>query len=441
MRAHLITNRGQSLLSLTFGVALAAFAMFAMMQVSILFLKSQNDVTAALDLDQRIMITLSALESANGCQTHFQGVRIDPASQANAMALTLFGKGAAPIVAPNLGLNGGDITESSIKVTSVDQGGERYFATWHIVFTKKEGTYTGAPVLERNIPLWIVLTGATGNKVISDCGVSTLSGTAALPPTNCAVVHTANSKNFSVGWTGGKGNGGAGGCKIQYYKNSSTWVDLPGSSENCDADLDRTSGPAVRTLPADGWNGSWNSVSPILRLVSSTSRTYMCTLGVVTCTSVATPTSGHTTSIDENCNGFWDDEYPPSGFWSTHPVNTRGMMLGWNTAGSFNGGPNGCRFEYRDSAHVWRTLGLGNCDSVLQPAVNNFFFPTTTGWYGANWSSVPVRVVRVSDSAVLNNYPGMQCSSTNGSVIPTPDKDEDCNNNWDNVTYSPLRYR
>ncbi len=112
-----------------------------------------------------------------------------------------------------------------------------------------------------------------------------------------------------MSWTAGSGNGGAGGCTIQYQKSDGTWANVASPiSVNCDA----PGGLAgTITLPGDGWyGGTWNSVAT--RLVRNSDGSVMCTLGKLTCNSMAgSPTP--TPMIDEDCNNQWDNiVVPPS---------------------------------------------------------------------------------------------------------------------------------
>lgn len=122
-------------------------------------------------------------------------------------------------------------------------------------------------------------------------------------PSSLSITHSSRSKSFTVSWTAGTGNGGSGGCSIQYLKSNSTWAAVASpSTVNCDA-----AGSAVGTvtLPGDGWYGaSWSSVQ--VRLIRNSDNSVMGTLGSLSCTSTS-GASSNTPSIDENCNNNWDD--------------------------------------------------------------------------------------------------------------------------------------
>lgn len=120
------------------------------------------------------------------------------------------------------------------------------------------------------------------------------------PPTGLSLTHSSRTKTFTVSWNAGIGNGGTGGCKIQFLKSNAIWTDL--LSVNCDS-----AGSSVGTvsLPGDGWYGaSWSNVS--IRLIRVSDSTAIGTLGSLSCTTIASsPTS--TPNIDEDCNGAWDN--------------------------------------------------------------------------------------------------------------------------------------
>ncbi len=120
-------------------------------------------------------------------------------------------------------------------------------------------------------------------------------------PSDLVLSHTDRSKSFSVSWTAGMGNGGAGGCKLQFYTGS-TWTDITsGVDVNCDAD----SSSASYALNADGWKSSWNGTQ--IRLLRKSD---LAVVGTFSETLACTTTSGsesQTPLIDEDCNGYWDN--------------------------------------------------------------------------------------------------------------------------------------
>lgn len=118
-------------------------------------------------------------------------------------------------------------------------------------------------------------------------------------PTSLTLSHTANSKTFTFSWTAGVGNGGS--CKLQYFKNGTTWTDISALTYNCDT----TIWSQLVTLPADGWNTNWSSIS--VRVIRTSDSLAMGTFPQnLTCSAVGASASS-TPNVDENCNGTWDD--------------------------------------------------------------------------------------------------------------------------------------
>jgi hypothetical protein len=120
-------------------------------------------------------------------------------------------------------------------------------------------------------------------------------------PSNLILSQVTRSRSFTVSWTAGTGNGGASGCKLQFYTGSG-WSDITSAANvNCDAD----SASAPFTLNGDGWKPNWNGTQVRLLRKSDSS-----TMGVspapLSCVNVpgsATPTP----TIDEDCDGYWDN--------------------------------------------------------------------------------------------------------------------------------------
>lgn len=131
--------------------------------------------------------------------------------------------------------------------------------------------------------------------------MATFYGVPDAPPTALSLTHTAGNRGFTVSWTGGRGNGGATGCTVEVQLASLAWTSR--GSVNCDAD---TVNQAM-TLPvtADWYGGGWSTVPA--RLVRSRDGLVFGTFPTsLTCapraaSSTATPT------IDEDCDGTWDD--------------------------------------------------------------------------------------------------------------------------------------
>ncbi len=128
-------------------------------------------------------------------------------------------------------------------------------------------------------------------------------------PTGLSLTHTPNSKSFTVNWAAGSGNGGVGGCTLEYQKANSIWVKITTpATVNCDA---AGSAAGSITLPGDSWfGGNWSNVP--VRLVQVSNSSVIGSLGNLTCTS-KTGSSLKTPTVDEDCNNAWDNSKLTSG--------------------------------------------------------------------------------------------------------------------------------
>ncbi len=124
-------------------------------------------------------------------------------------------------------------------------------------------------------------------------------------PTNLSLTHNVRAKTFTVSWTAGIGNGGSGGCRLEYRKNDGSWVTVGSpATVNCDS---AGSGVGVVGLPDSNWlgSGSWSSLN--VRLVRATDGSVQGTFPqTLNCLAVG-GSSVSTPSIDEDCNGAWDN--------------------------------------------------------------------------------------------------------------------------------------
>ncbi len=119
-------------------------------------------------------------------------------------------------------------------------------------------------------------------------------------PTNLILSHSSRSKNFTFSWNAGSGNGGS--CKLQYYKNGTTWTDISSTIYNCDTNLSNIN----VTLPNDWWY-SWNWNGTQIQVVRTNDGKVLWTFPqTLNCTAVWASSSS-TPSIDEDCNGVWDN--------------------------------------------------------------------------------------------------------------------------------------
>ncbi len=120
-------------------------------------------------------------------------------------------------------------------------------------------------------------------------------------PSSLVLSHSDRNRSISVSWTAGSGNGGASGCKLQFYTGSG-WSDITAATNlNCDAN----STSASYNLNASGWKSNWNATQ--VRLVRKSDSSLM---GVFAQTLSCSTTSGSSSStplIDEDCNGEWDN--------------------------------------------------------------------------------------------------------------------------------------
>jgi hypothetical protein len=122
------------------------------------------------------------------------------------------------------------------------------------------------------------------------------------PPTGLSLTHSANSKNFWFSWTAGSGNGGAGGCRLQYYQNASTWTNISGTF-NCDANQSNV----FVSLPGDNWTNNFNATGVNIRIQRISDSSALGTFSEkLLCYSTGS-SSSPTPTYDENCNGVWDD--------------------------------------------------------------------------------------------------------------------------------------
>jgi hypothetical protein len=130
-------------------------------------------------------------------------------------------------------------------------------------------------------------------------------------PTNLSLLHVTRSNTFTFSWTAGSGNGGS--CKLQYYKNATTWTDISATTYNCDTTLLNQS----VTLPTDGWyTGNWNGAQ--IRTIRTSDSIALGTFPQTLLCAVTSGSVSSTPSIDEDCNGAWDNNtYINNPGWST----------------------------------------------------------------------------------------------------------------------------
>lgn len=119
-------------------------------------------------------------------------------------------------------------------------------------------------------------------------------------PSNLNLSHSTRSKTFTFSWTAWSWNWWS--CKLQYYKNWTTWTDISTTTYNCDSNLSNQ----LVNLPWDWWN-SWNWNWMQIRIIRTNDSTVVGTFAQnLTCNSVS-GSSSSTPNIDEDCNGSWDN--------------------------------------------------------------------------------------------------------------------------------------
>jgi hypothetical protein len=119
----------------------------------------------------------------------------------------------------------------------------------------------------------------------------------------------------------------------------------------------------------------------------------------------------------------------PSMLSLTHTANARGFTVSWS-GGRSNGGNNGCAIQVQLFDGSWSSVTSGNCDA--DTSARAVTLPLAANWYGSAWSSIPVRLMRVSDQAVIGTFTTrLTCSMRASSSTATPTIDEDCDSDWD----------
>lgn len=461
-----LNRRGDVFLQAVISLSIILLGIVAMMEVLNQSNRTAQSNLANQDFSLRLSNVSLVMGTTTSCSGQLHGIPFNmTAGTLNNVTVNMPTTGA-PLISPNLDLPSYKVTQSAATVVSGDLGAGRYLASLKVQATKKEGKYLGAQVLNREIPFYVTFYSNGGVNSIDTCTSSVSGGTpSGVPPTNCHLSQAAGHRDLTVSWTAGSGNGGAGGCKLQYFKNNTTWTDVPGSSENCDANAVNL----ARNLPPDGsgWNGSWSGASIPMRLANNLGS--VCDfIEPITCTVVAMPTSA-TPNIDEDCNGVWNNELPPSNLVLTHTPNNQVFTFSW-TGGSGNGGAAGCHLERQVIATTqvtilngmtqgptsagWLRLNNGggdyNCDQTLSTVsqieveirgleYGSDLYVTDGAWSNAGHSPMSVRIVRNSDNAVIGTFPQqLTCNPGSGAVNPTTNFDEDCNGIWNEFRWGGM---
>lgn len=187
---------------------------------------------------------------------------------------------------------------------------------------------------------------------------------------------------------------------------------------------------SLATAPDGGFTSQLTFTDPALSGIIASSMTSGLS-GVQTFTATALPAERFSGFIATFYGGA---QVAPTGLSLAHSANSRGFTVSW-TAGRGNGGATGCAVQYQSFAGTWTTLLSTNCDTgALARAVN---LPAAANWYGGAWSSVQVRLLRLSDAVVLGTFTtNLTCGPRGASTSPTPSLDENCDSTWDDHTCS-----
>ncbi len=144
----------------------------------------------------------------------------------------------------------------------------------------------------------------------------------AAAPTNLSLSHVDNTQSLTVSWTGGHGNGGVNGCMLEYQ-------DIDNSLHPfARVDCDQTVSNLPVSLPStDGWVQTWASPRGVdlVRWDHNIQGYFSQALGCTPRAGSPTPTP----TIDENCNGIWDDSVCTSVDWVLEQVLSPSFNACW----------------------------------------------------------------------------------------------------------------
>ncbi len=150
------------------------------------------------------------------------------------------------------------------------------------------------------------LTAVTANIAVGDKTDVWSVTTNQVDPTNLVLTHTANRNTFTISWTAGLNNGGAGGCKLQFMDQNvtGTWKDITGAAAtlNCDAALSSQ----TITLP-ESFTSSWSGTHQVRIFVNNSGLSGGTFPTALSCTVTAGSYNSATATIDEDCNGAFDN--------------------------------------------------------------------------------------------------------------------------------------
>lgn len=135
------------------------------------------------------------------------------------------------------------------------------------------------------------------------------------PLTGVVVNHASNQRAYTVSWTGGVGHGGPGGCVMMHETMGGTWT-----THSAGLDCDSDAGQLSVSLPstATWYGGSWSAVS--LRVSRVDDNAVLATLPLVLGCSPMGGSSISTPTVDEDCDGDWNDKTCAVWSWTSSTV-------------------------------------------------------------------------------------------------------------------------
>lgn len=113
-----------------------------------------------------------------------------------------------------------------------------------------------------------------------------------------------------------------------------------------------------------------------------------------------------------------------------HTSSTKNFSFSWiPTESVWN-----CKLQYLKDGTDWTDVnGINyNCDLAI---TNQDVILPWNGWNTVSWNSIPVRLIKVSNSSILWTFwTTLNCSTSTWSLVATPTIDEDCDWVWDNYS-------
>lgn len=262
---------------------------------------------------------------------------------------------------------------------------------------------TDAVPLDTGSATFTCTAGAWGAASSATCGSSG-------PPSNLVLTHTNNSRNFLVSWTAGSGNGGAGGCRLEYLRNGVTWTALAGTY-NCDAN---TTSAAASFPTTAAWTNNFTNAGAgvqvrIARVSDSAS------MGIfpqqARCFTAAGSASS-TPNTDEDCNGDWNNT---SGGGTTSTAINLNFGAAYSCPNPYIDG--GVSYDF-ERAHFQMTVGA---NMVVYNDLSCFSLFNTFWFYGFEvlWSASGTVPNAMSGSSMTYDSTACQVYPNNPSMGAT----------------------